>query len=91
MSTVADALAFAKIRSTSASLAGMPRRSSQKITFDFPDIGPMSISCSRPTRLAGTAEYTASISSRSCFRNALITAAAWTPVAVRNASWPTTG
>jgi hypothetical protein len=37
----------------------MPRFSSQKVTFDLPDIGPTSISCSRPTRLAGIAEYTA--------------------------------
>ena len=34
---------------------GRPRFSSQKMTFERPDIGPTSISCSRPTRLAGTA------------------------------------
>ena len=56
-----------------------------------PDIGPTSISCSRPTMPAGTPEYTASTSSWSFLRNALITAAACTPVAVRNASRPTTG
>ena len=33
-----------------------PRFSSQNTTFDLPDIGPISISCSRPTRLAGTPE-----------------------------------
>ena len=60
-------------------------------TFDRPDIGPTSISCSRPTSDAGTLEYTASASATSFLRNALTTAAAWTPVAVRNASRPTTG
>ena len=45
-----------KIRSTSSSVAAMPRFSSQKVTFERPDIGPISISCSRPTRLAGIAE-----------------------------------
>src|SRR6266852_2324007 len=62
-----DALAAVKIHSTIASVAGNPRRSSQKITFERPDIGPTSISCSRPTRLAGTAAYTASISARYSF------------------------
>ena len=47
-----------------------------QITFDRPDIGPTSISWSRPTRLAGTAEYTASANAASFFLNALITAAA---------------
>ena len=87
-STVVDDFAVAKMRSTMASVTGRPRRSSQKMTFDLPDIGPTSISCSRPTRLAGTPEYTASTSARSFFLKALITAAAWTPVAVRNASLP---
>ena len=50
-----DAFAAAKTRSTISSVAGRPRLSSQKTTFDFPDIGPTSISCCRPTRLAGTA------------------------------------
>ena len=35
-------------RSTISSVAGRPRLSSQKITFDRPDIGPTSISCSPP-------------------------------------------
>jgi hypothetical protein len=86
-----DAFAAAKMRSTMSSVAGRPRRSSQNTTLDFPDIGPISISCSRPTRLAGTEAYTASISARSCLRKAFTTAAACTPVAVRNASAPITG
>ena len=58
--TASDFFASASIRSTASSLACKPLRSSQKITLDRPDIGPTSISCSRPTRLAGTPEYTAS-------------------------------
>ena len=54
--TESDFFASAKMRSTISSVASMPRFSSQKITFDLPDIGPTSISCSRPIRLAGTPE-----------------------------------
>ena len=39
-----DALAAAKIRSTISSVAGSPRLSSQKMTFERPYIGPTSIS-----------------------------------------------
>ena len=36
--------------------AGMPRRSSQKWTFDFPLMGPMSMTCSSPNTWEGTPE-----------------------------------
>ena len=49
-----EAFAAARMRSTVASGAGRPRLSSQNTTFDRPDSGPTSISCVRPTRLAGT-------------------------------------
>ena len=49
-----EALAGGEHAVDDLSLTGRPRFSSQKTTFDRPDIGPISISCSRPTRLAGT-------------------------------------
>ena len=69
----------------------MPRLSSQNTTLLSPLIGPTSISCLRPTHEAGTPEYTRSASQSSPLRYALITAAAWTPVPVRNASRPIAG
>src|SRR5262249_44942176 len=45
--TESDFLAAAKIRSTTSSVAFSPRFSSQKITFERPDMGPTSTSCSR--------------------------------------------
>src|SRR5687768_2423938 len=89
--TLEASLAALRIRSTRSSVASNPRRSSQYTTLDFPDMGPTSITCSRPTRLAGTPEYTESMRPTSCFLCALMTAAACTPVAVRNASRPSTG
>ncbi len=44
------------MRSTASSLTARPRFCSQNTTFDFPDIGPISISWERPTMLAGMPE-----------------------------------
>src|SRR5688500_13921922 len=49
VNTVGDAFARRNTRSTSSSLGAIPWRSSQNTTFDLPDIGPISISCDRPT------------------------------------------
>src|SRR5215472_17192862 len=43
-----DALARRTMRSTNSSEGVMPLRSSQKITFDLPLIGPISMICSKP-------------------------------------------
>ena len=56
VSTDAAPLAWAKMRSTTSGPAARPRFSSQKTTFDLPDIGPISISWLRPTIAAGTPE-----------------------------------
>lgn len=69
----------------------MPFCSSTHATLDLPLIGPTRIFCSMPNIPAGTPEYTRSASQESPFLNALTTAAAWTPVAVSNASLPNTG
>ena len=56
VSTDVAPLAWAKMRSTTSGSAARPRLSSQKTTFDLPDIGPISISWLRPTIAAGTPE-----------------------------------
>src|SRR5215831_2150951 len=43
-----DCLARENIRSTISSVGVIPLRSSQKVTLDFPDIGPISMICSNP-------------------------------------------
>src|SRR5437870_2807771 len=78
-------------RAIRSRVGSKPCDSSQYKTFDSPLIGPTSMRCSRPSTDAGTALYTRSASARSFFRSALITAAAWTPVPVRNASAPIAG
>src|SRR5439155_14672976 len=52
--TRGDCFAALRMRVTVASSAGTQCFSSQKSTLDFPLIGPISISCSRPKRCAGT-------------------------------------
>src|SRR5438874_2318651 len=86
-----EAFAAVMMRSIRARSLAMPRCSSQNTMFDSPLIGPTSIRCSRPTTDAGTPLYTRSASSRSPLRKAFTTAAACTPVPVRNASAPSAG
>src|ERR1700720_2127520 len=54
VSTREDCLAASKMRLTTSSVAGMLWRESQYKTLDFPLIGPISTTCSRPKRCAGT-------------------------------------
>src|SRR5712691_4841133 len=85
------AFAASKSRAMRSRVGSKPCDSSQYTTFDSPLIGPTSMRCSRPSTDAGTALYTRSASARSFLRSALMTAAACTPVPVRNASAPIAG
>ena len=51
-----ELFAFSMIASTTSAFVSRPRFSSQKATFDFPLIGPMVMTCSRPKSPAGTPE-----------------------------------